>query len=292
MIWFVTLSLIAVGLALGLPVSPKTLEHLHTSETAYRLAVAVLLIPYVLVWYAAFYAFAKLQEYARLIKKTKDGAAFRKITLGMGVLAFALVVPTIISLILNSIAGQNPSFRTAAVITNNYLALFPGMAAFLLLFNGARELLRTIKHGILKLDVRWHAPWFLLLALTFSHLTIENYYKHNPYHLNKWVLITTFIAPYLYGWMVGLLCAYELHWYSRIVKGLLYRQGVKRFAQGIAVTVLGSIAIQFANITIAQRIDNSLAMVLLVNYLLVAIIAFGLILMALGTKKLKLIEEL
>jgi hypothetical protein len=292
MTWFVVLTLIAIGLALGLPVDPKAIEHMHTSSGAFRLAVAVLLIPYVLIWYAAFYAYAKLQEYSRLIKTTKDGAAFHKIAIGMGALAFALVVPTIISLILHSIAGQHPSFKAASVITVNYLTLFSALAAFLLLFNGARLLLRTVRNGILKLDIRKHAPWFLLLAITFSHLTIENYYQHNPYHVGKWVLITTFIVPYIYTWMVGLLCAYELYWYAKTVKGLLYRRAIKRFAQGLAVVVAGSIIIQFVNITILQRVNTSLTHVLLLDYVVLTIVIGGLFLMALGTKKLKKIEEL
>lgn len=290
--WFVFLTIVMICLALGLPVDPQALEQMHTTATTYRLAVAALLIPYVLIWYAAFYAYAKLQEYSRLIKKTKDGAAFHTIAIGMGTLAFALIVPTIVLLILNSIAGQHPSFKPVAVVVGNYLTLFSALAAFLLLFNGARQLLRTVRNGVLRLDIRWHAPWFLLLAIVFSHLAIENYYQHNPYHVNKWVLITTFIVPYIYTWMIGLLCAYELHWYSRTVKGILYQRAIKRFAQGIAVAVAGSVIIQFVNITILQRVNSSLTGVLLLDYIMLAIVAGGLLLMALGTKKLKRIEEL
>lgn len=290
--WFVILTLLAIGLVLALPPDPHSAQQLHTSVIAYHLALAAVLIPYALIWYASFYAFAKLQEYSWLIKGTKDGAAFRKIAIGMGTVSFSLVVPTIISLILNSVAGHYPHFKPASVIIDNYLGLFPGLIAFLLLYNGARALLRTTKQGLQRLDIRWHAPWFLLLSVVFSHLAIENYYRGNPYHLSLWLLVITFIIPYLYGWMVGLLSAYELHWYAKTVKGSLYRQAVKRFANGIAVTMLGSIAIQFVSITLAARIDSSLGNLLLANYVLLLIVVVGLILMALGTKKLKRMEEL
>jgi len=105
------------------------------------------------------------------------------------------------------------------------------------------------------------------------------------------VLVVTYIVPYLYGWMVGLLSAYELRTYANNVKGVLYRSAVGQFATGIAVTVLGSIAIQFINITLAKRVGGSLGMVLLINYVLLAVVAVGLVMMALGTKKLKRIEE-
>jgi hypothetical protein len=290
MTWFVILALIAIGLAVGLPPDPQAVHRLHTSPTAYRLAITALLVPYVLIWYAGFYAFAKLREYSRPIKGAKDGAAFHKITIGMGVLAFSLIVPTITSLILNNIASRHVSFKAAAVIVNNYVNLFPAMVAFLLLYSGARMLLRTTRGGVQKLDLRWHAPWFLGFSIVFAHLVVENYYRGNPYHLSLWLLIMTFIVPYLYIWMIGLLSAYELRWYAKTVKGLLYRQAVRRFAYGIATTMIGSIAIQFINLTVAQRINTSLGSVLLVNYMLMMIVAAGLILMALGTKQLKRIE--
>lgn len=289
--WCLVLTLIAIGVALGLPPDPATVQQLHTSAGAYRLAVAALLIPYILIWYVSFYAFAKLREYSRPLKNSKDGLAFHKITIGMGTIAFSLVVPTIISLILNSVAAHNPSFKTTSIIINNYLGLFPGLLGFLFLYNGARMLLRTTRQGMYRFDIRWHAPWFLLLSVTFTHLAIENHYHWHPYHLNLPLLVITFIVPYLFGWMVGLLCAYELNWYARTVKGLLYRQGIRQFSHGIAITILASIAIQFVNVTFGQRLEKSLGSILLADYVLLIIVAVGLILMALGTKKLKRIEE-
>jgi hypothetical protein len=290
--WFVVLTVIAVALALGLPPDPHSVQELHTTAGAYRLAIAALLIPYILIWYVSFYAFAKLQEYSLPLKGTKDGAAFRMITLGMGTLAFSLVVPTIISLVLGNIADHHRSFEAVTTIISNYLGLFPGLVAFLLLYNGARMLVRTTRGRTHRLDLRWYAPLFFLLVVIFSHLTIENMYRSHPYHLSLWLLIMTFIVPFLYAWMVGLLSAYDLNLYARTVKGTLYQRAVKQFAAGISVTILGSIAIQFVNITLAHRINKSLGLVLLIDYCLLIIVAVGLVLMALGTKKLKLIEEI
>jgi hypothetical protein len=290
--WFVILSLLTIALALGLPPDPHAVRELHTSAVAYRVAIAVLLIPYIVIWYTSFYTFSKLRDYTKPLKGTKDGDAFHKITLGMGLLSFSLVIPTTISLLLTSIAAHHESFKATSIIIDNYLGLYPGLIAFLVMFNGARQLLRTVKGGSEQIDLRWHAPWFLLLSVVFSHLAIENYYHSHPYHLNLNILIVTIIVPYLYGWMVGLLCAYQLRLYARTVKGLMYRQAVRRFANGIAVAIAGSVAIQFVNITLAQRLSKSLGAVLLADYLLLIVVAVGLILMALGTKKLKQIEEL
>lgn len=291
--WFVILALTAAALALGLAPDSHAVSQLHTSQTAYRLAVAGLLVPYIIIWYASFYAFAKLREYSKPLKNTKDGAAFHTITIGMGILAFSLVVPTIASLILNNIASHQPSFKSVAVIVSNYLGIFPGVAAFFFIYSGSRQLVHTVKGQISHFDLRWHAPWFLLLCVTFSHLTLENEYQSNPYHIyNVWLLIITVIVPYLYGWMAGLLGAYNLNLYAKAVNGLLYKKVVKQFAAGIAVTIIASITIQFVNVTIGQRISHTLGSVVLIDYILLIIIIIGLILMALAAKKLKSIEEL
>lgn len=289
--WFIILAVIAGVLALGLPPDPQALQQLHTTSTAYRLAVAVLLIPYVLIWYASFYAYAKLQEYSQPIKGTKDGNAFKVLTTGMAILSFSLVIPTIITLILNAIAVHNKSFDTAATIIGNYIPLFAGLISFLVLNNGARMLVRTTKNGTDKFDLRWHAPWFLLLSVIFTYITIENHAKSNPYHLPLWILLITIVVPYLYAWAMGLLSAYNLNIYANTVSGSLYRRAIKQFAGGIATAIVGSVAIQFVNATLANRFDDSLGAILLADYILLAVVAVGLVLIAIATKKLKLIEE-
>jgi hypothetical protein len=252
--WFVLLAGITVALALGLPPDPHFVQQLHTSSIAYRVAVAALLVPYIVIWFFSFYTFAKLQEYSRPLKSTRDGAAFQKITLGMGAIAFSLIVPTMLSLVLSDIAGHHSGFKTAATIIDNYAELFPGLLSFLLLYIGTRALLRTTKDGVEKLDLRWHMPWFALLSIVFSHLTIENQYRSHPYHLSLGILIVTFITPYLYGWMVGLLSAYDLNLYAKTVSGTLYKLAIRQLARGISIVIISSILIQFANVTIGQRI--------------------------------------
>ena len=289
--WFYILAVLAIALALGLPPDPKHLAELHTDSFSYRLAVASILVPYALIWFAGFYAFEKLQQYSKPLKGTKDGDAFRKITRGMGALAFSLVVPTIISLILKAIVVHNRDFEIPSIIITHYLALVPGLVSFFLLYNGARALLNTVNGRVRRPDIRWHAAWFLLLSVVFTHIAIQNHFQANPYHMPLVVLMVTIIVPYLYGWVVGLLCAYDLYVYGDMVKGVLYRRAMKQFAAGILIAIIASIAIQFINTTLLQQIKDSLGAILIFNYCLLAVIATGLVLIALGTKKLKLMEE-
>jgi hypothetical protein len=289
--WFVILLIIAVGLALGLPPDPESLRQLHISSLEYRIAILSLLIPYTIIWYAGFYAFAKLREYSKPLGGTTDGEAFRKITFGMGILAFGLIVPTIITLILGNIAAHHVGFEPAATIIDNYITLLLPLLSLFIIGNGTRILVRSVRGWSKKAGLRWFSPWFILLCVFFMHLTFNNYYVHNSYHLNLYVLMVTFVTPYLYAWLLGFLCAYELRLYARYVKGVLYKRALKRFSSGIAFTIGGSIAVQFVNVTLASRFNRSLGSLLIIEYILLIVVAIGLVLMALATKQLKKIEE-
>lgn len=292
MVWFAILALVTSGLALGLPPDPHTLHQLHISSFAYRIAILGLLIPYGVIWYMAFYAYAKLKEYARTIKGFDDGKAFRYIMIGMGILAFGLVLPMSISLVLGTIAAHHQGFKAAAVIIDNYMGLAVALAAFLSLNNGSHLLAKLSKNHLGLGEQRMLAFLFISLAAAFTCLVIDYHTNHhNVYYLNTPMLVITFIIPQLYTWFLAILCAYEIGLYAKFAKGVLYRKALRQFSNGIMIAIAGSIANQFVDNTFAARVSKSLGSLLLVIYILLVIIAIGLIQMALGSKKLKMIEE-
>lgn len=292
MTWFIILAVITSGLALGLPPDPQTLQQLHISSATYRIAILVLLIPYGVIWYAAFYAFAKLKEYTQAIKGFEDGEAFRSIMIGMGVLAYGLIIPTAISLITQNIASHHHDFKPASVIIGNYIGLLVGIVAFIYINNGTHLLTRLGKNRPSLAGIRVFTLLFITVASVFTYLVINYHTRHaDVYYLKTPWLIATFIIPELFGWFVGLLSAYEFGLYAKFVKGSVYRVILRQFSRGIIVAIAGSVAIQFVDNTFAARVSHSLGSLLLAMYALLAIIAVGLILMALGAKKLQKIEE-
>jgi hypothetical protein len=111
------------------------------------------------------------------------------------------------------------------------------------------------------------------------------------YYLSTPLLITTLVIPYLFTWFVALLSAYEFGLYARFAKGLLYRHALHQFSYGLVLVIAGSVANQFVDNTFGEKVGRSLGLLLLVGYAILATTAVGLIMMALGTKKLKKIEE-
>jgi hypothetical protein len=292
MVWFVILAVITAGLALGLPPDPQTLHQLHISSLMYRVAIVILLVPYGIIWYTAFYAFAKLKEYSQSIKGFKDGKAFHSIMVGMGVLAFGLILPTAISLIMQAVTTHHPGFKPTSIIIDNYLGLLVALVAFVYINNGTDLLTRLSKNRPSLAGVRIFTLLFISLAALFTDLVINYHVKHGQvYYLNTPLLITTFIIPTLFAWFIAIFSAYEFGLYAKFVKGSLYRAALRQFSNGIIIAIAGSVASEFVDNTFAAKVSHSLGALLLAEYILLAIIAIGLILMALGAKKLKKIEE-
>ncbi len=292
MLWFIILAVITVGLALGLPPDPQALHRLHISSLAYHVAVLVLLVPYGVIWYAAFYAFAKLKEYSRTIQGFDDGQAFHSITVGMGVLAFGLISQAAVSIIMGDIASHNHGFKPASVIIDNYLDVLVGLVAFMYINSGTHLLTRLGKNRPRLTGLRIFALLFISLAVVFTRLVTTYHARHHEvYYLNTPLLIATFIIPELFAWFAALLSAYEFGLYAKFAKGLLYRGALRQFSYGIVVAIAGSVASQFVSNTFAGKVSRSLGSLLLAEYALLVTVAVGLILMALGAQKLKKIEE-
>lgn len=292
-IWFIILVAITVGLAVGLPPDPHAVQQLHTTDAIYRLAVLVLLLPYGVIWYAAFYAYTRLIKYARATQGYPDGKAFRQIMIGMGVLAYGLVLPTTVTLILQNITSHYPDFRPAAVVISHYLTILVVLVTFVFIGSGTRLLINTVNRRPRLAGTRIFALLFATLSVAFTYLVIaHNTDSPHAYYLSTPWLLITFIIPYLYGWAMALLSAYEFGIYAKYAKGLLYQRALQLFSYGIITTIAGSVAVQFLNNTfIAASASQSIGYVLALDYVLLAIVAVGLVMMALGAKKLQKFEE-
>jgi hypothetical protein len=211
--------------------------------------------------------------------------------LGMGTLAFGLAIPTIVGLVLNNIAQHNHSWTAVAANAGTYLSLIFAIAAFVLIGRGARALSSSVKGQVTLGQTQWAAGGFVVLGIMFSYLVTKGFYTGTNYHMSIYQLLLTVVAPFVFLWFIAVLAAIDFIVYTTYSKGLLYRHFLRQFAIGISIVVAGSIANEFATATIAKSVRKSLVPLLLTDYVLLIIIAVGLIVMALATKNLKKIEE-
>jgi len=290
--WYIVLLIIGVVLALVLPTYPSLLKVLDITTLDYRLAIFTLILPFAIIWFSAFYAYDKLEQYAHKLHQAKEGKAFKNIADGVRILAWGLVIPIIVSLILAAISARNPGFRSAQIIIDNYLMLLVPLVGFTYISRGTRTLNVLVKTRPGLIVTRLLVLAYIAIGVLFSHFVIHNSNEPiNPYRLSSWLLIFTIIVPYLYAWFIGLLSTYELWLYAQKTQGLIYKQVLSQVAGGLVIVILGSICWQYLSGVFEAESKASFSAVFIIFYSLLSIQAIGFGLMAFGAKRLKRIEE-
>lgn len=292
MTWFTILLLITSLLAILVPGNPASLHTLHISEDVYRLLMITLLIPYAIIWFAAFYGYSQLARYSKALIFTGEGKAFQKIAKGLGVLAWGLILQVLLGLILNAITLSHPTFKAAKTIINDYFGLLISLSAFVLIENGTHDLVRLVRAHHSHATVRVLIVLGAVIAALFQRVVFLNRTDdQNPYYLSAYPLIFTIIIPYVFTWVIGIISVYELNLYAAKVRGLLYKHALQFLAYGLSIVILVSVVVQFVNAAMVTGSSSSLSVVLFTDYILLAAIAAGFVLVAIGAKRLKRIEE-
>lgn len=279
-------------LSLALPASSGYFHDFHLATLQYRVITFTVVLPLAAIWFAAFYADAKMHEYTDLVDGSREGPAYRKMARGIRFMAWGLAVPAILTLLLNTIAVHNHGFEGSAVIISMYLNLLFPLVAFSLIGDGARFLTDITKSRPTHSGTRIMMFLFIILGVLYTYLILHNRHLHaNPYHLSIWPLMFTIIIPGLYIWFSGLLATYEILLFSKKVRGLLYQRAMTFLAVGIAIAILSSVLIQYASTVYAYGV-HTLNSLLVMIYSLLVFEAVGYILIAVGAKRLKRIEEI
>lgn len=288
--WYILLLSATVILALVLPPSEQTLRMLHISALAYHEAIVTLILPYAIIWFSAFYAYDKLHQYTHAISGTAEGDAFKSIAYGVTVLAWGLAIPTLLSLLLGVIEIWQPNFHAAHTLISAYVTLAVTLVAFTLINSGTHKLVNIVKARPRPNTLRIVVFIFIVSGLLFARIVLRSR-TAGSYPLSYYPLVLTIIAPYLYTWIVGLYSTYELYLYARKVKGIFYQQALNLLANGLIIVIVSSILTQYVSASLGARASISLATVLLALYALLIVQGAGFALVALGSKRLKRIEE-
>lgn len=281
-----------------LPANPRALTGNDLSPLEYRIFLTAVSLPSIIVWFSAFWGFAKLGEYARSVRDTPEGIHFASLARGAAWLAWSLPVPAIMALILNTYAGHQPDFLPTAIIVVNYLNLLLPLVAFTLIGSSSRGLINTTRARYNMSSVRsmmlgFAAGGVLYCYLIFKLLDLGTLGSTaNPFYLPLWLVVTSVIIPYLYMWFIGIVAAYEIKLYSQRVSGLLYRRALRTLMIGLIIVIASSIVLQYLN-----TVQPSAGYIQL-KYKLLAVMAFrliegvGFVLLAVGASRLRKFEEL
>src|SRR4051812_27153138 len=100
-----------------------TLQQYELSVTQYRLLSLTVLVPVVLIWFAAFYGYGKLREYTSLISTAPDGRHVARLTKGIMFLVIGLPISSLTSSAFGIISQHYTGFETAAAILRTFVTL-------------------------------------------------------------------------------------------------------------------------------------------------------------------------
>ncbi|HET8709078.1 MAG TPA: hypothetical protein VFL85_02230, partial [Candidatus Saccharimonadales bacterium] len=252
--WYGILVAIYLVLSMATPVNPHTLERLHLDAAQYHAFMFAVILPYVLIWFAAFFAYVTLGAYANSIKKSKEGPAFIQIAQGVRVMAWGLAIPAIISAIVKAIATVHPDFEDSATIISNYVTLLVPLIAFAYISAGTRKLSDLVKTRPTLIGIRMFSFAFIVMGVYYVYLTLRARFVHgDPYHLSLVGTLMTIIVPYLFAWFMGLLATLELMMYATKITGVLYKQSLNLLAYGISLVIGSSIFIQYVTVIFAYK---------------------------------------
>lgn len=250
-----------------------------------------------LVWVGAFLAYARLQQYTRILKKTPEGGDFQYISNGIKYLAYGLPLVAVLTICLNSIGNNISELKAASIIIINYLSLAIPLIAYSSIRKGTHGLVERSRLRFSLTDMRAIVMVLVVIGVaycyfTFKKLNLESIGSaDNPYYLPAWLMIITVIVPYLYAWFSGLLAAYELVIFGRQVQGVLYRQAVRWLASGMVAVVAGGIGLQYLRTVIPRTGHLSINTALLFAFTAYVILIIGFVLIIVGASRLRKIEE-
>ena len=293
----IALAVLYIVLIFILPASHVSMQHYHLSAIEYKIATAALAIPVIAVWFAAFWGYAKLQEYSQSIAKTKEGPYFERLGIGCAWLAWSLPITTIGSFILSGASNKWPAFHPTSIILANYIALIVPFFAFIIIGAAARSMIGKFRINLSLMSARLSMTLFLAGGIAYCFFILNKLdptnlaSTHNSYYLPVWLLIISVIVPYLYAWFIGLLAAYEISQFSANVYGLFYRKALLYLVTGLVAVILSAIALQYID-SIIPRSGNLIFNYKLLLTLVVRVVSgIGFFILALGASRLKKIEE-
>ncbi len=283
------------ALTLFAPTPSKALFHIsHFQIVELQLT---LIIPVLIIWLAAAYGVSWSKHYARLLGDSPEAPAFRNIADGIFVLLVGLVAQSVIG-------AARPYVQTTDavrlnVIAVNYVELIFGLAAFYLVYRGSRHLVAMVSN---KRNIVFLAIWVFIIGVIsagYAWATLHNANRTVAvnssapatfYLSDRWIILTI-IIPHIITWILAAIACFNLYFFSKFAKGIIYRRGLKYMVIGLIGVLALSVVVQLLGTASAQLLKLSLSQLLILIYALVALMGVGYTYIAWGASRLAKIEE-
>lgn len=299
---FASLAALYIGLLLVIPPDSAALSKYALSSSQARLIGLTVVLPYILIWSIAVFAYTRFKDYALRIKDSPESKGLSKIADGLLALAIWMPASSIVANITTYIFRLHPNMTNEMIIISNYFNLILVFFAIFLIHRGSMLLInassKPVELGGNGRNVL--LVFYIFFGTLYVYTTLTNPARTNPsaetplaaYYLPDLLLGLTIIVPYLIMWYLGITAAYNIYVYRKHSKGVLYRQSLRWLALGLGVTIISLMILRYLSSLTTFFSGASLRSVLGLLYALLLLIGIGYIFIALGAKKLQRLEDI
>lgn len=287
-----------IALTFILPTNQKALATYHLTEVQYQYLLLIIKVPLIAAWSIAFYSYRRLREYASQIKDAPEGNDYAAIATGTGWLAWGFALPPVAGTFLSQIAQSHPSFTAVAVSFNSYMYLLVTVVALSFISTGIHKLARRSSVNFEMRQIRYIVAVLVALSVAFCSLIASRLHgtslgdSFNAFYLPNIIVWTTIVIPYLYAWCLGIIGAFELIIFARQTTGIIYKQALRYLAIGLVIIIMSMISLQYFRAFIPRTGNLAINGALIMAYVIYASNAIGSVLLAIGVKRLKRIEDI
>jgi hypothetical protein len=267
--------------------------------TQINLVRLTIVLPLLFIWLTSLYSVVHFHRYARIIKNSPEGSAFRKITTGLWMLLLVIILPSLV----NAVANFYPNSQAAAqfsTVIRNYISVVFYLVGFWYLWQASLDFLRSVPGVEPSMrDRNYSLSGVAILVLLLTWFILHNPFRTESvdpvvratYYLPDPLIFLTIVIPYGLIWALGALTIINFRTFTKHVSGLIYREIFSSVTLGITTTLLLLIGLQFLSQANAALGHATFSVILIIIYLLLLAIAVGYLLIARGARKLTVIEE-
>lgn len=295
---FIGLMILFLALTFVLPVSNNATATYQLTDLQYRYLLLLVKVPLIAAWSIAFYGYRRLYNYAQRIADAPEGEDFAAMARGTGWMAWGFAIPPVISSFLGIFADSHPAVRTFSTSFNSYLYLIVTVIALSFIAAGIRKLARRSKVSLEMKHTRFLVFALVGMSVLFCSLIAGRLHgnslsdSYNAFYVPNIMVWTTIAVPYLYAWGLGIVAAVELILVARRTSGIIYKQALQYLATGLITLILTMSALQYFRAIIPRNGHVTINGALIMIFAIYAVNALGGVLLAIGAKRLKRIEEI
>lgn len=295
---FIALTALYALLSFILPPSDATKAAYQLDDLQYHILLFIVRLPIIAVWCVALFSYISLHHYAEKITDTTEGDGFRAMATGMRWIAWGLLVPALASAFLNAIANVHPGFSVTALVTTNYLYVIGTLLAFSYFNSGAHSLAQNSNIHFSSRHIRLLTGVLVSISVLFCFLVASKMHgmdlgdSYNAYYLPNIIIWITVVVPYLYAWFLGAFAVTELILIAQRTSGVIYKKALQLLASGMVLIIFSLGALQYFRSIIPRTGHLTIGSALITAYAIYALLIVGSVMLAIGARRLKRIEDI